>query len=304
VALNYDLQGPVRCKYYVLGLHDNYLIDGDAGKYIFRLYRNTWRTQEEALFELELLTFLGNKDAPVATPISTNQGQLSLLIESPEGDRVGALFRYADGHAPENEVTVKQSLLLGQTVANIHLLTQTYDSPCARPVLDIYYLLDESIIAIEPFIDTDARDYLKVLQRKLHHIVPGLRQEAGEFGICIGDVNLSNFHINDNNQITLFDFDQCGYGYRAFEIGKFLSSIHSLKSKQKIGQAFVDGYQLVRPLSQAELDIIPYFEIVAVIWVMAIHAYNAERIGHKFLEKPFWDRRLAVLKELDKVMPD
>jgi hypothetical protein len=42
-----------------------------------------------------------------------------------------------------------------------------------------------------------------------------------------------------------------------------------------------------------------YFEMISVIWVMAIHASNADRIGHKHLEKPFWDRRLALMKELD-----
>ena len=30
---------------------------------------------------------------------------------------------------------------------------------------------------------------------------------------------------------------------------------------------------------------IPYFEIISIIWVMAIHAYNANRIGYKLLEK-------------------
>ncbi|WP_455200300.1 phosphotransferase, partial [Kaarinaea lacus] len=124
--------------------------------------------------------------------------------------------------------------------------------------------------------------------------------QAGVFGICIGDVNPTNFHINDREAITLFDFDQCGYGYRAFEIGKFMSAIHAVKTKQDISNAFIEGYQQVRQLSDAEMTTIPYYEVISVIWVMAIHAYNVDRIGYKYLEKPFWDRKLGVLRELEK----
>ena len=52
-------------------------------------------------------------------------------------------------------------------------------------------------------------------------------------------------------------------------------------------------------MSHEEVYTIPFFEIVSVIWVMAIHVHNVNRIGHKGLEKPFWDRRLAKLRELD-----
>lgn len=62
--------------------------------------------------------------------------------------------------------------------------------------------------------------------------------------------------------------------------------------------AFIEGYQQLRPISDAERSVIPYFEMLSVIWVMAINAKNVNRIGHKFLDKPFWDRKLAVLKEL------
>jgi Ser/Thr protein kinase RdoA (MazF antagonist) len=301
-ALHYDLPEQVLCKYYVLGLHDNYLLESDSGKYILRIYRNAWRSEQEARFELELLAFLGNNNAPVAFPLPTNSGELAFSIDSPEGKRTAALFHYADGRAPGNDICVEESALLGQAVANAHQVMDKFDASNTRPLLDMPYLLDQSIEAIAPFIDAEAKSFLKTLQGKLHRVLPRLPQEPGVYGICIGDVNPTNFHINGDKLITLFDFDQCGYGYRAFEIGKFISSIQPLKTKQQLAEAFIDGYQEVRRLSQAEVDAIPYFEIVSHIWVMAIHAYNADRIGHKWLEKPFWDRRLAILKELDKVL--
>jgi Ser/Thr protein kinase RdoA (MazF antagonist) len=57
-----------------------------------------------------------------------------------------------------------------------------------------------------------------------------------------------------------------------------LNKTHELK--QVLVDAFVKGYQQRRQLSRAECEAIPYFELVAVIWVMAIHAKNVNRIGY------------------------
>ncbi|WP_455207199.1 phosphotransferase enzyme family protein [Kaarinaea lacus] len=300
VNIHYDLPGTNRCKFYVLGLHDNYLIESDDNKYILRIYRNDWRSQDEILYELELLAFLDSHKASVAGPVATKTGGLCFFIDSPEGNRAGALFSYAPGVAPGSAISAGESTILGETVARVHNKTEAFETTYTRTVLDIPYLLDESICAIEPFLESAERSYLRKFQTDVKESLPVLPREAPFFGICIGDVNLSNFHIDSKNAITLFDFDQCGYGYRAFEIGKFFSSLQSIAAKQEIAQAFIDGYQLVRKLSQEELLAIPFFEKIAVIWVMAIHVYNANRIGYKQLEKPFWDRRLAILKELDK----
>lgn len=39
VTIQYDLPKVINCKFYVLGLHDNYLIESDNNKYILRIYR-------------------------------------------------------------------------------------------------------------------------------------------------------------------------------------------------------------------------------------------------------------------------
>lgn len=298
VAAHYGLRAPVCCKFFALGLHDNYLIECADGKYIFRIYRNNWRSPEEVLFELELLSFLNGKSAPVAGPVPTNTRELALRVESPEGERMAALFYYAQGHAPAESMTIEECVMLGRAVAKTHILSEPFKTTFTRRTLELPFLLDESIAAIEPFIDHDGLVFLGELQKKLHSVLPGLQKEAGIYGICTGDVNPGNFHISPDKHITLFDFDQCGYGFRAFEIGKFSSSIHSHKLKHALVGAFMEGYQQERTLSEEEYNAIPYFEMVSVIWVMAINAKNVNRIGYKYLDKSFWDRKLAVLMEL------
>ena len=299
VASHYDLAGPLRSQFYVLGLHDNYLIENAGAKYILRIYRNDWRSPEEIYFELEFLAYLGDRNAQVAYPVRTTGGELWFRIESPEGERTAALFHYAEGRAPGDAMTADECILLGRSVSNVHRIADSFTTHRTRRELDARFLLDESIEAIKPFVDINARSYLEELHKRLRRAWPGIPKAAGVFGLCTGDVNARNFHIDGNRHITLFDFDQCGYGFRVFEIGKFCSSLHSHKLKQVLVDAFLEGYQQGRQLSRMEYEAIPYFELVAVIWVMAIHAKNVNRIGYKLLDQPFWDKRIAILQELE-----
>lgn len=177
VATNYGLRTPVHCKFYVLGLHDNYLIECEDRKYILRIYRNEWRTAEEALFELELLFHLGKRGAPVAGPMQTITGELAFRIESPEGERMAALFCYAAGYARADAITIEECQLLGHAVANVHDLAETFETIYKRQALDLPYLLDESIATIEPFIGCDGLAFLSDRQTELHAILQGYQRQ-------------------------------------------------------------------------------------------------------------------------------
>lgn len=299
VAECYDITGPVQATFYMLGLHDNYLIESGVGTYILRIYRNDWRTPADISFELELLAYLRKRNAPVAGPVRTKGGQLGFRIDSPEGERVATLFHYAEGYAPGKDVSAEHCVLLGKAVSHVHQQADGFKTDHARPELGLDYLVDESVAAVRPFLEPDAQAYLDGLQERLHLNWPDIPRDAGVFGICIGDVNATNFHVSDNGSMTLFDFDQCGFGFRAFEIAKFASSLQSNEMKRALLASFLDGYQAGRRLSRAEYMALPYFEVVAKLWVLGIHAMNANRIGFKHLEKPFWDRNLATLKQLE-----
>ena len=51
-------------------------------------------------------------------------------------------------------------------------------------------------------------------------------------------------------------------------------------------------------LSALEREVLPYYEAVAVIWVMANRPWNAEWIGYQLLQDDFWQQRLAVLRDM------
>lgn len=62
------------------------------------------------------------------------------------------------------------------------------------------------------------------------------------------------------DQVTLFDFDHCGYGWRAYDLAPFY---HAPDALQK---AFFQGYETLRPLTQGERDCLPIFAKLRMLW--------------------------------------
>ena len=297
VASAYPLPAGLQCQFWVQGMHDNFLIESGADRFIFRLYRPNARSQEDILFELELLDFLHRKGCPVAAPLITRHGQHHLQIYTPAGPHLGALFPYAPGSAPGTDMTPEQSHLLGRTVAEMYHTANSFIPRHSRPRLDLDYLLDDSIRAIDGFLNADQRQQVQQFAGEIRRCLPALPLEAPYFGICSGDINATNFHIDGDSRITLFDFDQCGPGWRAFEIGKFFSSIAHYEQAFELGHSFLQGHTAVRPLEPEEFQAIPSFMLVSLLWVMALHAINVDIIGYRFLEPLFWAKKLTALQQ-------
>jgi len=298
VESHYDSILPEICRFYISGLHDNYLVIGKKKKFILRVYRNDWRTDEEIFFELEFLKFLQSKSINISYPETVNDGKSYFYIKGPEGKRVCALFKYANGSAPENSISAEECELLGKHTANLHLASTNFQTLHKRPILDLSYLLDRSISLIFPFVSATDRTYLNQLQTQIQNNIPRLSKGTPEYCVCVGDINPTNFHINSAQSITMFDFDQCGYGQRSFDIGKFSSSMSNLQSKIDNIRSFLSGYQTISKLADIELELIPYFEVISKLWVMSIHVDNANHIGHKHLERKLWDRRMDAIRKL------
>jgi len=294
----YELEYSISVRFYVLGLHDNYLIECGNKKYIFRIYRNNWRTEEEILFEVDLLSYLEKTSSNVAAPLKTKNSEVVSYIEAPEGIRAGVLFHYADGYPPSSNISYEKCKLLGISVAKIHENADGFNSKYKRETLDLPYLVDRSLKLISPFLNTRQIEYLGNIQETIYNNISHLSPDNSDFGICTGDINLTNFHINKDNVITHFDFDQCGYGFRAFELGKFTVCFRGDNLKAEKVRSFLNGYESVRKISEQEKMAIPYFEIVAIIWVMSIHVSNVDKIGYQYLDESFWKKRIGIIESL------
>lgn len=98
----------------------------------------------------------------------------------------------------------------------------------------------------------------------------------------------------------MFDFDQCGYGWRAFDIAKFVHRAHTQKIDVMVSNLFLQRYQAIRQLNVAELAAIPVFIKIAHIWVMEISAsVVGDVLPYGWFTNEWLDSRLAIFRSLD-----
>ena len=300
VADHYDLGVVKNCCFWYHGLSDIYLIETSLNRYIFRISHHHWRSRSEILFELEFLTFLRYHQLPVASPLHTTTGELCLEIEAPEGRRYGALFEYAEGSVPLGDCNYTQSYTLGETVAKIHQVSQNFVSSSERSPLTPSFILDESIAIIAPFLEKQ-REHLRTLLTITEEVkaqLDELPKTTPHWTVCWGDPHSGNAHFTSDDQLMLFDFDQCGYGWRAFDIGKFRQVSLQAGCSHKIREAFLDGYESLVSLTPVELDSLQALSLAAYIWGWAIHLNRALYFDYSRLDDYYFNRRLEKLKQL------
>lgn len=296
----YNLSMITNLQLWHRGLSDVYLVETENNKYILRVSHNYWRNQQETDFELELLKFLHQNKLPVAYPICTKNDELSIEINAPEGKRYAALFIYAPGEIPLGDFNVTQSRKLGENLAKIHQIGYNFESNFYRQPLTLDYLLDDSLKIIIPLLKEQHFEinYLQETAFNIKNKVKKLPQNSPFWTTCWGDPHSGNTHFTIDTQLTLFDFDQCGYGWRIFDIAKFFQRAINTGMTRKTRTAFMEAYQTINPLTSLELELLRYFTQVAHIWMWGISINIAMIHNWCLLDHSYFHRRLEQLKML------
>ena len=300
VISKYEIGKIEQCVFWNRGLSDIYSIQTEYESYILKISHHHWRSKSDIQFELQFLDFLYRQEIPVANPLRTKDNKLLVTIKAVEGDRYAALFPFAPGEVPQGDLDTTQSEIMGSILAKIHRASLKFENTISRQPLDVKHLLDDSLGIISPYLQSKSND-LAVIENaiaKIKQQIACLETTSPLWSVCWGDPHSGNVHFTTDNQITLFDFDQCGYGWRIFDIAKFLQVSMSAGINRKVRDAFLVGYQKIQQLTDSELSSLQASTQMAHIWAWAINI-NATKIHNWSKLDDFYIRRyLNQLKRL------
>jgi Ser/Thr protein kinase RdoA (MazF antagonist) len=211
----YDVGSVVRCQLLKRGMNDTYLLETAASRYVLRVYRTSWRSQPEILGELELLLYLHDSGIDVSTPLRRRAGDLLHGVIAPEGPREVALFTYAQGATPPMDDS--HGRLFGGALAQLHTAMDSFPTSGPRFALDLDHLVRRPLQAIAAAFQHRPADiaFLQELGKRIELRMAELEQDGLTSGICHGDPWLGNVHMDRSERLTWFDFDYCGFGWRA-----------------------------------------------------------------------------------------
>jgi Ser/Thr protein kinase RdoA (MazF antagonist) len=300
VLIEYELGAVNQCVFWHRGLSDIYLVETRGASYILKVSHHHWRSQADIQFELEFLDFLHQHNLPIAHPLKTKSNQLCVTVHAVEGDRYAALFPFAPGEVPQGDLNIEQSIIMGETLGRIHQTSLKFKNTTPRQSLNLEHLLDDSFATISPYLGNCAANqpYLLEVIEQIKQQLACLTKTSPLWGVCWGDPHSGNVHFTSDNQITLFDFDQCGYGWRVFDLAKFLQVSLSAGINRKVRDAFFAGYENVQPLTNKETLSLQALTQAAHIWAWAISIKASAVHNWSRLDDFYVKRHLNQLKRL------
>ncbi|QHW33414.1 phosphotransferase [Paenibacillus rhizovicinus] len=242
----------------------------DGQDLILRLTPSANRTELLVLSELDWIRYLAGKGISVSQPIRSKNGQWTEQIHSAHGDYICAAFERAAGRRVDYPECLEDVALyerLGRLTGKLHALSSTY-----QPVMPTIHRHDWEQnwflqhIDLLPETQTGVRDsYFELLES-----IRGLPKTDEAYGLIHGDINVGNFMVDDQGEVTLFDFDEAQYSWFVEDIAVqlyYLVYVYGgddgleLREEQasRFMEQFMKGYQLEHALDEYWVRQLPLF---------------------------------------------
>jgi Ser/Thr protein kinase RdoA (MazF antagonist) len=233
---------------------------------------------------------------PVAAPIRGRDGRFEQIAEAADGERGALLFTFAAGRP--FQACPADAAANGETLARVHVVSESFAGTGARPALDLDRLLDRPVTALLSLVDDrpDAHAAITRLADRLRVYIAELAPQLTR-GYCHGDCHGYNAHFGDDGMATFFDFDDGGPGWFAYDLSVFLWSayISGNAERRALWRHFLSGYARRRRVASTDLDAVPLFIAIRHFWLLGEYAAGAEVWGTAWMGEWF-DRQLAFLR--------
>jgi Ser/Thr protein kinase RdoA (MazF antagonist) len=232
--------------------------------FILRLGHSRRRTPDLIHGEVEWINYLADGGAGVARAVLSNNGELVETIDDGQGGQfLGTVFEKARGDFPHGSGRWNERLFVayGRLLGRIHRLSKEFQPArpaWTRPVWD-----DAIMQYAERYIPVGQAAVL-ARYREVMAYLRLLPQDRQSFGMIHQDAHAHNFFVDEDYNLTLFDFDDCVYGHFAYDLAMVVfygvtNEPDPPATAAELWPAFIRGYREENQLSTRWLAEIPHF---------------------------------------------
>jgi len=119
------------------------------------------------------------------------------------------------------------------------------------------------------------------------------------------DFHGDNIFFDSEDNVSVFDFDCFGYGWRVYDIYVFLWSCSSSKSwrrrdknyRIRLWNSFIKGYTEIRELTNKEQETTIVFVPIRHIWLLGLHTHECNDWGGTWINDEYFNRHILFLKK-------
>ena len=224
-------------------------VETDSGtKYALRININSTRTVENMKGEIEWVRHL-NRTSGIHTPTPIATVKDDYIVSALHADSgqtlYGLMYSWLDGEELGDEPTLSQLHEVGRAIATLHQESTDFalSADAALPTFNDFFWGTEDFLFSDKSVlsDTD-----RALIQQAHDLIMQFTNDLyqnSKVHIIHADMHGWNLMWNED-QLSVFDFDDCGYGVEAQDLAVTLYYLDTPEQDE----ALLNGYKSVRPL--------------------------------------------------------
>jgi Ser/Thr protein kinase RdoA (MazF antagonist) len=249
-----------------------------AGDLILRLHRQGYHTKAEIASELVWLTAL--QDLPglrAVRPVAGKSGPVTQI----DGRFIVGFAPIAGQELQPGDDLSRWFGPLGEITARLHVQARGWTLPpgFTRKRWDV-----DTILGPDPHwghwqqaqgLDPAGEALLARATDKLARLLADYGTGRDVFGLIHADLRLANLMVDDHG-LTAIDFDDCGFGWWAYDLAAALSFIETDPRLPDLIARWCDGYARIAPLPATDRAMIPALILLRRVLLTAWLATRAD----------------------------
>lgn len=236
----------------------------DGRDYILRLGHSRRRTPDMIHGEVDWINYLADGGAGVARAVLSEKGELVEAIDDDQGGQfLATAFVKAKGGPAHPTGRWNEPLFVnyGRLLGRIHRLSKQYEpshSAWKRPSWD------DPTMQYADLYSPKEQTAVLARYREVMTILRRLPQNQDSYGMIHQDAHAGNFFVDEQYNLTLFDFDDCVYGHFAYDLAMVVfyaitNEPDPVTTASQLWPPFMRGYREENELESFWLAQIPHF---------------------------------------------
>jgi Ser/Thr protein kinase RdoA (MazF antagonist) len=264
----------------LINLSENatYLVETPSGhRSVLRLHRDGYHSRHAIECELAWMAAL-DREAGVETPRPIPGRNGEVIQENGSSSlapRRMVMFEFLAGREPDpDQDLITPFRQLGAIAARTHLHSMSW----ARPEPFERLVWDDKMVfgpganwgdwRDAPGLDSDSEKILEAAETLVRARLGAYGRTRDRYGLIHADMRLANLLI-DGGSTRLIDFDDCGFGWFMYDFAAGISFMEDHPQVPSLQSAWLEGYQTVRPLRDADMVEIDSFVMLRRMALLA-----------------------------------
>jgi Ser/Thr protein kinase RdoA (MazF antagonist) len=271
---------------------------------ILRIGHSLRRSENLIRGEVDWINYLHRGGASVSRAILAENGSLVVPVDDGGGAQfLVTAFTKAKGNSPgKDDLNPGFYRCYGRLLGKMHALTKSYqpaEMAWKRFEWDGQELYE--IQALPPEGESRVIDKYSELRENLD----ALPRSRESYGLIHQDAHLGNLFIDQQGEITLFDFDDCAYSWFINDIAIVLFYIALGREDQAAFTRdfmthFLSGYMLENEFDNQWLQEIPHFLKLREIDLYAVihRSFDVDNIDHPWVAMFMENRKQRIVNDV------